>query len=297
MTAISAEPLPEKSLTVQGRRMTYAEIGEGRPILFQHGNPTRAYLWRNIMRPLADLGRCIAVDLIGMGGSDKLPEPGPMRYSLAEHGRHLDEAWARLVPDGPVALVLHDWGGYLGFDWARRHPDRVEAIVYMETIVAPVPGWEDWNEAARPVFQALRSEAGEAMILEKNLFVERILPGSILRELTDAEMARYRAPFAEAGEGRRPTLDFPRQIPIGGEPEETAAVAAAYAEWLGGAAVPKLFVNAEPGAILTGAMRELCRAWPNQTEATVAGSHFIQEDSPAEIAAAIRAFLGPIRGG
>ncbi|MEM1316180.1 MAG: haloalkane dehalogenase [Pseudomonadota bacterium] len=296
MSAISPDPLPEKRLTVHGRTMTYCEIGEGRPILFQHGNPTRAYLWRNIMRPLADLGRCIAVDLIGMGGSDKLPDAGHMSYSLAEHARYLDEAWAQLAPEGPVTLVIHDWGGYLGFDWARRHPERVEAIVYMETIVAPVPGWEAWNEAARPVFQGLRSEAGEGMVLDKNVFVERILPGSILRDLSEAEMATYRAPFAEAGEARRPTLDFPRQIPIGGEPAETAAGAEAYAAWLAASPIPKLFVNAEPGAILIDEVREICRAWPNQTEVTVKGSHFIQEDSPAEIAEAIRAFLEPIRG-
>lgn len=295
MPAISPDPLPEKSLTVHGRRMTYVEIGEGRPILFQHGNPTRAYLWRDVMRPLADLGRCIAVDLIGMGGSDKLPNPGPMTYSLAEHARHLDEAWAQLVPDGPVTLVLHDWGGFLGFDWARRHPDRVEAIVYMETIVAPVPDWDAWNEAARPIFQALRSEAGEGMILDKNVFVERILPGSILRDLTEAEMDVYRAPFLRPGEDRRPTLDFPRQIPIAGEPSEVVEAVAAYADWLAASPVPKLFVNAEPGAILKGPVREICRTWPNQTEVTVKGSHFIQEDSPAEIAAAIRDFLSPLR--
>lgn len=298
--AISPDPLPLKSIEVLGRRMTYSEIGSedsaGAPILFQHGNPTSSYLWRNIMRPLADLGRCIAVDLIGMGGSDKLPDAGPMTYSLAEHARHLDVAWAQLAPEGPVTLVLHDWGGWLGFDWARRHPDRVAAIVYMETIVAPIDGWDDFPEAATPIFKGLRSAAGEEMILEKNMFVERILPGSILRDLSDAEMDVYRAPFLGAGEDRRPTLDFPRQIPIGGEPAATAEGAAAYSEWLGGSPVPKLFINAEPGAILTGKVREICRAWPNQTEATVKGSHFIQEDSPAEIAAAIRAFLAPLRG-
>ncbi|MEO0682697.1 MAG: haloalkane dehalogenase [Pseudomonadota bacterium] len=296
----SAEAPPLKTLDVLGRRMTYAQIGPagggGRTLLFQHGNPTSSYLWRNVMRPLADLGRCLAVDLIGMGGSDKLPEAGPMTYSLAEHARHLDAAWAQLAPEGPVTLVLHDWGGFLGFDWARRHPERVEALVYMETIVGPVPTWADFSQAAAPVFQGLRSDAGEAMVLDKNVFVEKILPGSVLRGLTEAEMAVYRAPFATPGEDRRPTLDFPRQIPIEGRPPEIAEAAAAYAAFLAASPIPKLFINAEPGAILTGKVRERCRAWPNQTEATVRGSHFIQEDSPAEIAEAIRAFLTQTQG-
>jgi haloalkane dehalogenase len=205
---------------VLGRRMTYAEAGAGPPILFQHGNPTSAYLWRNILPQLADLGRCIAVDLIGMGGSDKLPDSGPGRYSIAEHARHLDAAWEALGVTDDAVLVLHDWGSALGFDWARRHPDRVQGLAYMEAIVRPIPDWDAWPENARSIFQALRSEAGEAMILEKNVFVERILPASVLRGLTEAEMAHYRAPFAEPGEGRRPTLDFPRAIPIAGEPPE-----------------------------------------------------------------------------
>lgn len=288
---ISDAPMPTRFIEVDGRRIAYSETGEGRPILFQHGNPTSRYLWRNIMPQLSDLGRCIAVDLIGMGESDKLPGNGPMRYDFDTHARFLEGAWEALGVGGDVVLVIHDWGSALGFDWAKRHRDRVAGIAYMEAIVTPIPGWEDFSESAVPIFQALRGPAGEAMILEKNVFVERILPGSVLREMTDVEMDHYRAPFATPGEDRRPTLDWPRQIPIAGEPPEVAERVQAYADWLSVTEVPKFFINAEPGAILTGRLREICRAWPNQTEVTVAGSHFIQEDSPDEIAAALRRFV------
>lgn len=284
--------LPEKKFVeVLGRRMAYAELGEGPPILFQHGNPTSSYLWRNIMPACAPFGRCIAVDLIGMGDSDKLASAGPGSYRFAEHARHLDAAWEALGVRESAVLVLHDWGSALGFHWARRHPDAVRGIAYMEAIVAPVASWDDWPEAARAIFQALRSPAGEEMVLQKNVFVERILPGSILRDLEPEEMEAYRAPFREPGEGRRPTLSWPREIPIDGEPADVVALVADYAAWLGTSDIPKLFVNAEPGAILTGPQREICRGWPNQREVTVRGSHFIQEDSPGEIAAALVDFL------
>lgn len=281
----------KKFIEVLGRRMAYVEMGTGDPIVFQHGNPTSSYLWRNIMPQLSDYGRCIAVDLIGMGDSDKLPDSGPDRYTFAEHQRFLDAAWQALGITKNATLVVHDWGSALGFHWAHRHPDRLKAIAYMEAVVAPVPDWAAWPEAARGIFQAMRSEAGEAMVLEKNVFVERILPASILRKLSAAEMAEYVRPFAKPGEDRRPTLTWPRQIPIAGEPADVVALVAAYSEWLATSDIPKLFINADPGSILTGAMRDLCRAWPNQTEVTVKGSHFIQEDSPDEIAAALQAFL------
>ena len=290
------DPLPLRRVEALGRGMTFAELGAGPAIVFQHGNPTSAQLWRDVMRPLADLGRCVAVDLIGMGGSDKLPDSGPGRYDLATQRAHLDAAWAALDLGDDVILVLHDWGGVLGFEWARRHPERVAGIAFMETLVAPIPDWADWPEAARGVFRALRSPAGEEMILERNLFVERILPAAILREVPEAEMALWRAPFAEPGEGRRPTLDFPRAIPIAGEPAESAALVAACSAWLASSDVPKLFVNAEPGSILTGRMRALCRRWPNLEEVTVRGDHFLQEDSPEEIAVALRGFVRRVRG-
>ena len=288
---ITDEELPRQFVNVNGKRMAYVEMGSGPPIVFQHGNPTSSYLWRNIMPALAPLGRCIAVDLIGMGDSAKLENSGPDRYGYFEHRDYLFAALEQLGVDGDVTLVLHDWGSALGFDWASQHPDRVRGIAYMEAIVCPV-SWDDWPEAARGIFQGFRSPAGEELVLEKNLFVERVLPGSILRRLADSEMAAYRRPFAATGEDRRPTLSWPRQIPIDGQPADVAAVVAAYGKWLLASPVPKLFINADPGAILTGRPREFCRAFPNQAEVTVRGSHFIQEDSPAEIAAAIAAWLG-----
>ena len=285
-----SQALSKQYLEVHGRRMAYVETGRGAPIVFQHGNPTSSYLWRNIMPALADLGRCIAVDLIGMGDSDKLADSGPDRYRYVEHREYLFAALAQLGLDADVTLVLHDWGSALGFDWARQNAEKIRGIAYMEAIVRPVT-WQEWPDAARDIFQAFRSEAGEAMILDKNLFVERVLPGSILRKLSDEEMREYRRPFTQAGEDRRPTLTWPRQIPIDGEPADVVDIVQANAEYLTTSEVPKLFVNAEPGAILTGPQREFCRRFPNQTEVTVPGIHFVQEDSPAEIATAIREWL------
>jgi len=283
---ISATEHPKKTIEVLGRRMAYVEMGEGDPIVFQHGNPTSSYLWRNVMPHVADQGRCIAIDLIGMGDSEKLERSGPDRYTFTEHREYFDAALAALGVSDRVTLVIHDWGSALGFDWANRHRDRVLGICYMEAIVRPL-SWDEWPAAATGIFRGFRSEAGEAMVLEKNLFVEAVLPGSILRRLTDEEMAVYRRPFAEPGESRRPTLSWPRQIPLDGQPQEVVDIVADYAVWLSGSTIPKLFVNAEPGAILVGDQREFCRGWPNQAELTVRGNHFLQEDSPDEIGAAI----------
>jgi haloalkane dehalogenase len=287
---ISTKELDKQTLEVKGKRMAYVEMGQGDPIVFQHGNPTSSYLWRNIMPQLANRGRCIAVDLIGMGDSEKLDHPGADSYRYAEHRDYLFAAWEQLGITENVTLVIHDWGSALGFDWAMQNPEKVKGIAYMEGIVRSMT-WDEWPEAIRPLFQGFRSDAGESMVLDKNIFVERVLPASVLRGLTDEEMAVYRRPFENAGEDRRPTLTWPRQIPLAGEPEDVSATADAYGEWLSQSDVPKLFINAEPGAILTGAQREYCRRFPNQTEVTVAGSHFIQEDSPDEIAAAINAWL------
>lgn len=287
-----AQP-PEKSFaTVHGLDMAYVEAGDpdGRPIVFLHGNPTSSYLWRNVWPHVADLGRVIVPDLIGMGDSAKLPESGPGSYRFVEHRRYLDALLAQLGVANEVTLVLHDWGSALGFDWARRTPSAVRGICYMEAIVRPVT-WAEWPEAARKVFQGFRSEAGDAMVLEKNVFVERVLPASVLRDLTDEEMAEYRRPFAEPGESRRPTLTWPREIPIEGEPKDVVEIVHGYADWLAVADVPKLFVNAHPGSILTGPQREFCRSWPHQEEVTVSGSHFIQEDSADEIGKALADWL------
>ena len=276
----------KKYISVHGKTMAYVEMGEGDPIVFQHGNPTSSYLWRNVMPHLQDQGRCIAIDLIGMGDSDKLEASGPERYTFEEHRHYLDGALEALGVSHNVTWVIHDWGSALGFDWSNRHRDGVVGIAYMEGIVRPVT-WEEWPEAARGVFQGLRSSAGEEMILEKNVFVERVLPGSVLRSLNEEEMTVYRRPFAERGEGRRPTLTWPRQIPIEGEPVAVHSIVSDYADWLAESSVPKLFVNADPGAILIGPQREFCRSWPNQEEVTVTGNHFLQEDSPDEIGGAI----------
>ena len=279
---LSAKEHAKKEIIVKGKTMSYVEMGEGDPIIFQHGNPTSSYLWRNVMPHLQDQGRCIAIDLIGMGDSDKLDNPDASSYTFVQHRDYLDGALEALGVERDVTLVIHDWGSALGFDWANRHRDAVKGIAYMEGIVRPV-SWEEWPEAARGVFQGFRSSAGEEMVLDKNTFVERVLPGSILRDLTEEEMAVYRRPFQNNGEDRRPTLTWPRQIPIDGTPVDVVEIVQAYADWLTEADLPKLFINAEPGAILIGAQREFCRSWPNQTEVTVSGNHFLQEDSPHEI--------------
>ena len=283
---ISAAEPPKKRIEVDNRSMAYVEAGNGDPIVFLHGNPTSSYLWRNVMPHLAGLGRCLAPDLIGMGDSDKLPDSGPDRYRFVEHRRYLEGLLEALGVTRRVTLVVHDWGSALGFDWANRHRDRIKGIAYMEAIVRPLT-WDEWPEAIRSLFQGFRSEAGKQMVLDKNVFVERVLPGSVLRGLTDDEMAVYRRPYLEPGEARRPTLTWPRQIPLDSAPADVAAIVQAYADWLLKSDLPKLFINAEPGAILVGAQREFCRSWPNQSEVTVKGSHFVQEDSPDEIGGAL----------
>ena len=275
----------KKYIDVLGKQIAYVEMGEGDPIIFQHGNPTSSYLWRNIMPQLQSLGRCIAMDLIGMGDSEKLEDKGNMTYSYDTHKKYFDGFLDAIGVESNATLVIHDWGSALGFDWANDYPQRVKAICYMEGIVQSME-WEDWNEDAKGIFQGFRSPAGEEMILEKNLFIEAVLPGSILRKLSDAEMNEYRRPFNDK-KSRRPTLDWPRQIPLENDPPEICRIVDSYSQWMAENNIPKLFINAEPGAILIGKQREFCRTWKNQKEGTVKGSHFIQEDSPNEIGNAI----------
>jgi haloalkane dehalogenase len=287
-TPSRSEPHPKKFVTVDGKRMAYVELGDGEPIfLFLHGNPTSSFLWRNVMPEVAGIGRCVAPDLIGMGDSDKLLQPGSDTYRFATHR---DFLWgfieAEIGRDNPMVLVGHDWGSALGFDWAKYHRDRVQGIVYMEAIVRPLC-WSEWPEGSRRMFQGFRSAAGEEMVLDKNMFVERVLPASILRKLEPVEMAEYRRPFANSPEDRWPTLAWPREIPIAGEPPAVVERVRAYADWMTENDIPKLFINAAPGAILVGPQREFCRMWRNQTEVRVPGSHFVQEDSGPEIGAAI----------
>jgi len=280
----------KKRVSVQGHEMAYVERGEGRPIVFLHGNPTSSYLWREVIPSCETLGRCIAPDLIGMGDSDKLSNPGPDTYSFATHRQFLDGFLSALGVTRDVVLVIHDWGSALGFDWANRHRGAVSGIAYMEGIVRPLSDWSEFNPQAAPLFQGFRSDKGEELILDRNLFIEKVLPGSILRALTEAEHDEYRRPFQNR-QDRWPTLTWPRQIPVGGDPADVTEIAADYAAWMAQTDMPKLFVNAEPGAILVGAPRQSCREWPNQREVTVAGSHFIQEDSGKEIGHAVAAWI------
>jgi haloalkane dehalogenase len=280
----------KKYIDVLGSKMAYVEMGEGRPIVFQHGNPTSSYLWRNIMPKLAHLGRCIAIDLIGMGDSEKLKDSGPDNYTFMEHSRYLEGALDALGANDDVVWVVHDWGSALGFDYIARHPERASGVCYMEAIVREMT-WNEWPEAARDMFQTFRSPAGEKVVLEKNVFVERVLPASIIRELSSEEMDAYKAPFLNAGEDRRPTLTWPRQIPIEGEPENVCAIVKNYGQYLSGSKIPKLFIDAEPGMILKGVLADYARTWPNQTEVSVKGLHFIQEDSPVEITGAISSWI------
>ncbi len=289
----SEENYPKHKVQVMGYNMAYVDEGEGLPIVLLHGNPTSSYLWRNVIPHLTRLGRCIAPDLIGMGDSDKLEDSGPDRYRFVEHRQFLNGFLSEMGIRKDIVFVIHDWGSALGFDWAFRNPEGVRGIAYMEAIVQPV-NWEDWPEGAQNIFKKLRSSEGEELVLKNNVFVERILPSAILRNLTEAEMAEYRRPFFNPGEDRRPTLTWPREIPIYGEPRDVAEIVKAYGKWLEDAAVPKLFINAEPGSILIGAQRQYCRSWANQEEVTVKGAHFIQEDAPDDIGRAVADFIEDI---
>jgi haloalkane dehalogenase len=290
----AAFPYQKHRRQVLGSEMAYVEVGEGDPVVLLHGNPTSSYLWRNVLPHLQSLGRCIAPDLIGMGNSDKLPDSGPSSYRFVEHRRYLDALLESLDVRERVTLVVHDWGSALGFDWANRHREAVKGIAYMEAIVGP-QHWDHWDKMnMRPALQALRSDAGEGMVLRDNYFVEKILPGAVLRTFSAEEMNQYRQPFAESGEGRRPTLTWPRQIPIDGEPADVSAIAAAYADWLRTSAVPKLFFKAEPGAIVSDALIDFVRGWKAQAEVKIAGRHFVQEDSPHEIGQAVASWMGAL---
>lgn len=284
-----------KYRSVNGRLMAYLDEGEGDAIVFQHGQPASSYVWRNVMPHFEGLGRLIACDLIGMGGSEKLDPSGPDRYGYAEHRDFLFALWDALELGDRVVLVLHDWGAVLGFDWANRHRGRVQGIAHMEAIAAPMR-WLDLPEQGRAFFEAIRSPMGERMVLQENLFIEARLPGAVLRTLTAEEMDHYRRPFANRGEDRRPTLSWPRSLPLDGEPADVANVVAENGNWLAQSDTPKLFVNAEPGALVRGRIRDFVRTWPNQTEVTVKGVHTIQEDSPDEIGIAVADFVRRLRG-
>jgi haloalkane dehalogenase len=289
----SEDPFPRSRIRIKDSEMAYVDVGTGEPIVFLHGNPTSSYLWRNVLPHVRHLGRCLAPDLIGMGQSGKLPDPGPGTYSFATHAAYLEEWLEAVQLDGPVVLVLHDWGSALGFDWARRHPDRVRGIAFTEAIVNPLT-WADWPAGGRRIFRTMRGSDGEAAVLEKNVFVERILPASVARGLSAEAHERYRAPF-RTPQDRWPTLEWPRQIPIENVPPRMHDVVARYGQWLAHTDVPKLFLNADPGFLLVGRQRGIVRRWPALTEVTVPGSHFVPEDAPDEIGRALAGWIPTLR--
>lgn len=289
---ISAEfPFPVHQTPVMNLSIAHIEAGTGDAIVFVHGNPTWSYIWRNIIPHVQGLGRCIAPDLVGMGNSEKLPDSGPDRYTYFDHKTYLFAFLDALLPSGSVTLVLHDWGAALGFAWARTNPSRVKGIALMEPLVMPLT-WQMMPTSAVPAFEGFRSAQGEAMCLEQNFFVEQVIPMAVLRELSDRERAAYREPYSEPGEGRRPTLTWPRQIPIDGEPGDVARELEENVAFLSHSPAPKLFISADPGMMVTGSVADLCRGFPNTTEVSVPGAHYVQEDSPDQIGKALARFIG-----
>ncbi|EKE07794.1 MAG: hypothetical protein ACD_17C00514G0003 [uncultured bacterium] len=284
------ERYSKHKITIHGLQMAYVDEGKGDPILFLHGNPSSSYEWRNVIPHLVDMGRCIAPDLIGMGDSDKLPNSGPSSYRFIEHRKYLDRFLKALNVQNRITLVLHDWGSALGFDWAYRHSQSIHAIAYMESFVKPIDSWDEWPEEAIALFQTIRSGGGEELVLDKNFVIENILPAAVLRKLSDAEMDVYRRPFKNPGESRRPTLTWPREIPIAGKPHDVHQIIETYGKWLSSSHIPKLFIEAIPGAMFQS-HRNFAKTWPNQTHVNVRGGHFVSEDSPDETGTAIAAWL------
>lgn len=289
MTNISpADPHPRQRIRVLDSEISYVDTGRGDPIVFLHGNPTSSYLWRNVIPHVSGLGRCLAPDLVGMGRSGKSSREA---YRFSDHAAYLDAWFDTLGLTKNITLVVHDWGSALGFYRALRYPEHIKAIAYMEAIALP-RRWEDFGEAAG-VFQALRSDKGEQMVLEDNFFVETILPRNVIRKLGEEEMIAYRMPYLER-RARLPTLAWPRQIPVEGEPADVTAIVEDYGRWLSSSDLPKLLILSDPGAIMRGRTRDFCRSWPNQREVMVKGGHFLQEDSPDQIGAAIAEFIAAI---
>ena len=287
------DPFPRSRVRIHDHELAYVDVGEGDPIVFLHGNPTSSYLWRNVIPHVQHLGRCIAPDLIGMGESSKLPDPGPGTYSFDTHSRFLADFLTKVEATERVTLVLHDWGGALGFDWAAKNPGAVRGVAFMETIVNPLL-WADWPRAAKGIFQAMRGVDGERVVLDKNAFVERILPASVRRGLSPEAHERYRAPFRTRAD-RWPTLEWPRQLPIQHVPPDVHDIVDRYGRWLASSEVPKLFIDADPGSILVGRLRTVVRRWPALTEVTVPADHFVPEDAPDEIGSALADWIPTLK--
>jgi haloalkane dehalogenase len=290
--AISTEDASYRRYTsVADTIMAYVDVGDGDPIVFLHGNPTPSYLRRNIIPRLMPYGRCLAPDYVGMGNSGAAPDG---RYRFVDHVRYLDAWFDKMDLEQNVILVVHDWGSALGFHWAHRHPERVKAIIYMEGIVRPFLSWDEWPAVTRAFFQAQRTPKGEELILEKNLFIEYLLP---LRDISAEAMEVYHRYFRIPGPTRQPMLTWTRELPIEGQPEDVVSIVDAYAKWLSTSAIPKLFIDAEPAGFLIGAQREFCRAWPNQETVVVQGSHFLQEEAPDEVGEATARFVAKVLAG
>jgi len=279
-------PFPKKHLTALGKSMAYVDEGAGDPIVFLHGNITSSFMWRNIIPHVAPFAHCIAIDNIGQGDSDKLDNSGPDSYRLAEHQGYTNAALEALDLGDHVTIMVHDWGSQIGFTWAREHADRMKGIASMQALVGDFH-WEHWPPTVQAMFKRFRSDEGEQLVLQDNHFVEHVLPAMVIRDLTDEEMDEYRRPYRNPGEDRRPTLTWPREIPIEGEPADVLALMQENDAFLRASPLPKLFINTEPGAVLVGEHRDIVRRWPNQTEVTVAGLHYCQEDSPHEIGQAL----------
>jgi haloalkane dehalogenase len=286
----AVDPHPRRRLRVLGTEISYTDAGQGPAVVFLHGNPTSSYLWRNVITHVRPRARCLAPDLVGMGDSGDAPDRS---YRLFDHQRYI-ESWFDALRLQDVVLVVHDWGGPIGIAWAQRHQQRVRGICYLETLLRPL-AWAEWPESGRRVFQAMRSNAGAELVLEKNVFVEKILPASVMRPLSEGEMAAYRRPFLLPGESRLPVLQWPREIPLDGEPADVAEALSALASWMTQTPIPKLFINVDPG-FLTPPQLEFCRRFRNQREVTVRGIHFAQEDSPDEIGTAVADFVEQVQG-
>ena len=280
----------KKYKDIKNSKMAFIDEGSGDTFLFLHGNPTSSFLWRNIAPHVEDIGRIVIPDLIGMGDSDKLEGVDNPGYKYHGQYSYLTALMDELDLGNNIHLIIHDWGSAMGFQFARENKDRIKSITYMEAIVMPLT-WDQWPDPATKIFGLFRSEAGEELVLEKNFFVERILLADSSTGYTEEEKSEYIRPFINPGEDRRPTLTWPRQIPLDGEPSEVVEEVRLNAEFHKESDIPKLFINADPGSILIGDQREFARSWTNQTEITVSGNHFIQEDSSEEIGAALRNFV------
>jgi haloalkane dehalogenase len=290
--AISTEdPSYRKRVSVLDTDMAYVDVGDGDPIVFLHGNPTPSYLWRNIIPYLLPLGRCLAPDLVGMGNSGAGPDGG---YRFVDHQGYLDAWFEAMELRKNVILVVHDWGSALGFYWAQRHPERIKAIIYMEGIVRPFLSWDEWPEVTKAFFKAQRTTAGEELILQKNLFIEYLLP---LRGISEEAIEVYRRYYRNPGPSRQPMLTWTRELPIEGQPEDVCRIVDSYARWLATSQIPKLFINGDPSGFLIGPQREFCRTWPNQQEITVKGAHFLQEECPSEVGEATARFVAKVLAG